>query len=104
MDHLFPASGPQENVHHGVKCNVIDANRSASTAGKKVGGNQTSNIGDQNSTFSGMLNKAFGGSWFPQVEKDDDDDDVKKAESDDCCYKKAIVRVPNYCCPAEFDK
>eukprot|EP00353_Schmidingerella_taraikaensis_P010054 CAMPEP_0185573748 /NCGR_PEP_ID=MMETSP0434-20130131/5379_1 /TAXON_ID=626734 ORGANISM="Favella taraikaensis, Strain Fe Narragansett Bay" /NCGR_SAMPLE_ID=MMETSP0434 /ASSEMBLY_ACC=CAM_ASM_000379 /LENGTH=53 /DNA_ID=CAMNT_0028190077 /DNA_START=365 /DNA_END=526 /DNA_ORIENTATION=+ len=53
-----------------------------------------------------MLNKAFGGSWFPQVEKDDDDDDdvVKKPASNDCCYKKAIVRVPNYCCPTEFDK
>ena len=47
---------------------MVDANRNASTAGRKVGGNSSSSMGDGSSTFSGEQNKKFAGSWFPQTD------------------------------------
>ena len=68
MEHIFPSSRQTETKNHGCKVNMVDANRNASTAGRKVGGNSSSNMGDGDSTFSGQQNKVFAGSWFPQTE------------------------------------
>ena len=64
LEHLFPPKGAQESKYHGSKVNVVDANRNASTAGRKIGGNQSSSMGDGKSTWEGEQNRTYAGSWF----------------------------------------
>ena len=74
MEHLFPLGeqDPQKYKYHGCKCNLIDANRSASTTGKQLGGNQDSKTGSEEGGIETAMKKIFAGSWFPQTENDDD--------------------------------
>ena len=77
MEHLFPLGeqDPQKYKYHGCKCNIVDANRSASTTGKSVGGNQDSKTGSEEGGIETAMKKVFAGTWFPETENEELDCD-----------------------------
>ena len=64
---------------------MIDANNSASTAGKSLGGNQDSKTGDGENGIETAMKKVFAGTWFPEV------DNEEVLDNDECDFAQMLV-------------